>query len=65
MSIAHDREELDKVRDQIEEILETGQSYSFVGGHTVSLPTIDQLKRREGQLRARIMRRKGYAGRIG
>ena len=65
MGIASDRQELDRVKTAIAELLDTGQSYSLVGGHSVTNPRLVELREHERIIRARILRRKGYAGRIG
>jgi len=65
MSIATDREELARVKLAISELLDTGQSYSLVGGHSVTNPRLIELREHEASIRARILRRRGYAGRIG
>lgn len=65
MSISSDREELERVQLALQEIYDTGQQYQLVGGHMVQNPSIASLTLREEKIRARIMRRRGYAGRIG
>ncbi len=65
MSIASDRAELERIRLAIQEIYDTGQIYQIVGGHQVTNPSLASLTLREEKVRSRIMRRRGYAGRIG
>jgi len=65
VSIASDRAELERIRLAIREIYDTGQMYQIVGGHMVQNPSLASLTLREEKIRARIMRRRGYAGRIG
>jgi hypothetical protein len=65
VSISSDREELERVQLALQEIYDTGQQYQLVGGHMVQNPSIASLTLREEKIRARIMRRRGYAGRIG
>ena len=64
MSIASDREQLAKIERQISELADTGQSYSIVGGHAVTHAPLSELRALEATLRARILRRKGYHGRV-
>ncbi len=64
MSLASDRERLANTQRQIDELLATGQSYSVVGGHAVTHATLTELRVLDGQLRARILRRKGLSGRV-
>ena len=64
MSLASDREELAAVVRQIKELADTGQSYSLVGGHAVTHAGIEELSILRDRIRARIMRRKGYHGRV-
>ena len=63
MTLAEMKAELAKVEAKISEVLDTGQSYSITGSHSVTNTSIEHLERRAAQLRRRIYRFQGYTGR--
>ena len=64
MSIDADRAELKLVRDHRADILKTGKSYSTAGSHDLTYADMADLDKRESLLRRRILRQKGYTGRV-
>ena len=64
MSIDADRTELRLVQQHRADILKTGKSYSTAGSHDLTYADMSDLEAREALLRGRILRQKGYTGRV-
>jgi hypothetical protein len=64
MALVEDRAELEKVRQKIADLLETGQMVSVTGAFTVQNPILSALREQEAHLRKRILRQTGYCGRV-
>jgi ribosomal protein L10 len=60
MSLASLKTTREKIKQKINDILDTGQEYQIVGSHTVKNPQLTELRRELSSVNQEILR---YAGR--